>query len=61
MGASVIELNPKYPGNKQKRYIVYTADVIDMQPVGKGNVVFELDKPKNIARWVKSSHTKRIY
>ena len=38
MGASVIELNPNYPGKKQKKYIIYTADVIDMQPVGKGRI-----------------------
>jgi len=61
MGASVIELNPNYPGKKQKKYIVYTADVIDMQPVGKGDKIFELDKPKDIARWVKDAHHKRMY
>jgi hypothetical protein len=61
MGAAVIELNPNYPGKKQKKYIVYTADVIDMQPVGKGNKLFDSDKPKDIARWVKETHHKRMY
>jgi len=61
MGASVIELNPNYPGKKQKKYIVYLADVIDMEPVGKGNRLFDSDKPKDIARWVKEGHQKRIY
>jgi hypothetical protein len=61
MGAAVIELNPNYPGKKQKKYIVYTADVIDMQPVGKGNKLFDSDKPKDIGRWVKEGHQKRIY
>jgi len=61
MGVSVIELNPNYPGKKQKKYIVYTADVIDMQPVGKRDKVFESDKPKNIGRWVKENHHKRTY
>jgi hypothetical protein len=37
MGAAMIELNPNYPGKKQKKYNVYTAEVIDMQPVGKGD------------------------
>jgi len=61
MGAAVVELNPNYPGKKQKKYIVYTADVIDMQPVGKGDKIFDSDKPKDIARWVKNAHHKRMY
>jgi hypothetical protein len=61
MGAAVIELNPNYPGKKQKRYIIYVADVIDMQPVGKGQKLFDSDKPKDIARWVKDGHHKRMY
>jgi hypothetical protein len=61
MGAAVIELNPNYPGKKQKKYIVYMADVIDMQPVGKGDKLFDSDKPKDIARWFKDGHHKRIY
>jgi len=61
MGAAVVELNPNYPGKKQKKYIVYTANVTDMQPVGKGDKGFEVDKPKDIARWVKEAHHKRMY
>ena len=61
MGAAVIELNPNYPGKKQKKYILYQADVIDMQPVGKGQKLFDSDKPKNIARWIKDAHHKRMY
>jgi hypothetical protein len=36
MGAAMIELNPTTQ-QKEKKYNVYTADVIDMQPVGKGD------------------------
>ena len=61
MGAAVIELNPNYPGKKQKKYNVYTADVVDMQPVDKGAKAFDSDKPKDIARWVKNLHDKRAY
>jgi len=61
MGAAVVELNPNYPGKKQKKYIIYVADVIDMQPVGKGQKLFDSDKPKDIARWIKESHHKRMY
>ena len=61
MGTAVIELNPNYPGKKQKRYVVYVSDVIDMQPVGKEQKLFDSDKPKDIARWVKDGHQKRMY
>jgi len=61
MGATVVELNPNYPGKKQKKYIVYMGDVIDMEPVGKGDKVFDSDKSKDIARWIKESHHKREY
>ena len=61
MGAAVIELNPNYPGKKQKKFNVYNADVVDMQPLGKGQKLFDTDKPKNIARWVKDGHLKRMY
>jgi hypothetical protein len=61
MGAAVIELNPSYPAKKEKKYIAYRTDVINMQPVDKGRKVFDSDKPKEIARWVKDGHHKRIY
>jgi hypothetical protein len=61
MGATVVEFNASYPGKRQRKYIVYTADVIDMQPVGKGDKAFEVDKTKDIARWVKEAHHKRMY
>lgn len=60
-GAAVVELNPNYPDKKQKKYIVYSADVIDMQPVGTGHKMLDSDKPKHIARWIKDSHHKRMY
>lgn len=58
MGAAIIELNPN---KKQKKYIVYSADVIDMEPVGNGRQLFDSDKPKYVARWVKDAHHKRIF
>jgi hypothetical protein len=61
MGAAVVELNPNYPGKKQKKYNVYPTDVVDMQPVGKGEKLFDSDKPKDIAKWVKEAHHKRMY
>ena len=61
IGAAVIELNPDYPGKHQKKYNVYATDVVDMQPVEKGQKAFSQDKSKDIASWVKSSHHKRMY
>jgi hypothetical protein len=61
MGAAVVELNPNYPGKKQKKYNMYKADVIDMQPEGRRDKVFDSDKPKEIANWIKGSHHKRMY
>ena len=61
MGAAVIELNPNYPGNKQKKYNMYVVDVIDMEPAPKGTKAYDSDKPKDIARWVKNIHDKRAY
>lgn len=60
-GAAVIELNPGYPGKKQKKYNLYTADVVDMQPAGKGQKLFDSDKPKEMINWVASVHHKRMY
>ena len=61
MGAVVIEQDPNDPGKKQKKYIVYTANVIDMQPVGKGSKLWDSTKPKRIAGWIKDGHHKRMY
>ena len=60
-GAAVIELSPNYPDKKQKKYNVYVADVIDMQPADKGNKLFDLNEPKRLASWVKRNHNKRLY
>ncbi|MBI2868865.1 MAG: hypothetical protein HYX96_03450 [Chloroflexi bacterium] len=61
MGAAVIELNAAYPGKHQKKYIAYMADVVDMLPVGKGQKLFDTDKAKDVASWVKNAHHKRMY
>ena len=61
MGAAVIELNPNYPGKKEKKYNLYGTDVIDMQPMDKGPKLFGSDHSKDIARWIKNLHDKRAY
>jgi len=55
-GAAVVELNPNYPGKKQKKYNLYTADVEGTEPVGKGEKSYSSDKSKDIASWIKVRH-----
>jgi hypothetical protein len=55
-GAAVVELNPNYPGKKQKKYILYVADVNGTQPVSKGQKLFDSDKSKDITSWIKERH-----
>ncbi len=60
-GAAVIELTPEIPGKKVKKYSIYCADVVDNKPVDKGNELFDSDKSKDIAKWIKEAHHKRLY
>ena len=57
-GAAVVELNPNYPGKKQKKYILSTVNVEGMEPVGKGQKFSEADKAKKIAQWISERHHK---
>ena len=57
-GAAVVELNPNYPGKKQKKYIVYTDDVDGTQLLGKRQKAFDTDKPKDVVNWIKERHYK---
>ena len=57
-GAVVVELNPNYPGKKQKKYIIYGAYVDGEQPRGKGSKIYDSDKPRDIANWIKQRHYK---
>jgi hypothetical protein len=61
MGATIIELNPAFPGKKQKKYNVYGSDVVNMQPVNQSQKMFDSDKAKELAKWVKTGLHKRWY
>jgi hypothetical protein len=61
MGASIIELNPSYPGKKQKKYNIYTTDVVDMQPANERQKLFVSNKLNEVAQWVKAGHHNRMY
>ena len=60
MGCAIVELNPGYP-KKGKKYNIYTADVIDTQPVDRGQKLFDSNKAKSVTSWVKEAHSKRLY
>jgi hypothetical protein len=60
-GAAVVQLNPNYPGKKGKKYVIYTTNVVGMEPSAKCNKLYESDKTKEIAKWVAQGHYKRTY
>ncbi|MFB0557015.1 MAG: hypothetical protein ACETVW_04085 [Dehalococcoidia bacterium] len=60
-GAAIVELNPDYLTKKGRKYIIYTANVVGMEPVGERQKLFDSNKPKDIAKWVKNAHHKRAY
>ena len=57
-GAAIVELNPYYPGKKQKRYVLYADDVDGGQPMGKRQKMFDSDSSQEIARYIKERHQK---
>jgi hypothetical protein len=58
-GCTIVELISSDP--KKKEYNIYTADVIGTQPVDKGDKLFHSNKEKQIVKWIKEAHHKRIY
>jgi len=60
-GAAIVELNPDYLTKKGRKYIIYTANVVGMEPVSKRQKLYDSNKPKDIAIWVKGAHHKRAY
>ncbi len=57
-GTVVVELNP---GKKGKKYIIYTANVVGMEPLSERQKLYDSDKPKEIAKWIKNAHVKRSF
>jgi hypothetical protein len=55
-GAAVVELNPKYPGKGQKKYILSAVSVEGTEPTAKGFKMFDSDKPRDLSRWIKERH-----
>ena len=57
-GAAIVELNPNYPGKKQKRYIFYTDDVDGGKPAGNRQKMFDSDSSREITKYIKERHFK---
>jgi hypothetical protein len=61
-GAAIIEFNVDYVNNKKSnKYVVYASNVIDMEPAGQKHKIMDSNEPKEIAKWVKDAHHKRVY
>ncbi|MFH1491633.1 MAG: hypothetical protein ABII06_22205, partial [Pseudomonadota bacterium] len=61
-GVAVVELNPDYKKTgKGKKYSICGSNAFRMEPCGKRTKVWDSNKPKDIAKWIKESHGKRIY
>ncbi len=59
-GAFIIELNPDYPSHG-KKYNGYLVNVFGMELAGRGTKLWDSNKAKDIAKWVKSNHHKRTF
>jgi hypothetical protein len=55
-GAALIELNPNYPGPKQKKYNVYAVNVEGTELSSKRMKFFDSDNAKSIASYIKERH-----
>jgi hypothetical protein len=55
-GAALVELNPKYPGPKQKKYNVYAVNVEGTELSSKRMKFFDSDKAKSITSYIKERH-----
>jgi hypothetical protein len=59
-GCAIVKLNANTEDKKQKKYSIYSAAVINMQPTPNESRVWDSDKTKDIARWVSEAHKPRF-
>ena len=50
--AAVIELNPKYPGKGQHKYILSTENLVDGKLSGERTHLSDSNKPEDLAAWI---------
>jgi len=60
-GATIVQRTAPVNGKKVKKYTIFTADVVNMKPVNELNRLYDSDKAKDVAKWIKDSHHKRIF
>ena len=60
-GATIVQRTAPVDDKKVKKYTIFTADVVNMQPVTKLNRLYDSDKAEDVAKWIKDSHHKRIF
>jgi hypothetical protein len=61
-GVAIVELNPDYEkAGKGKKYNICASNAFRMEPCGKRAKVWDSNKSKDIAKWIRESHTKRSY
>jgi hypothetical protein len=49
-GIAIVTLNPDYPGEGKKKYLLQLGD--DEKQAAEGNPYWATDKPKDLAKWV---------
>jgi hypothetical protein len=59
-GCSIVRVNAQNGEKKQKKYTIYGAGVIDMQPVKDELKIFDSDKAKDIAKWLVEAQKPRF-
>ncbi len=59
-GAVVIKANDVKADKKQKKYTVFGARVVNMQPIVSQLKIFDSDKPQQIAKWVSEAQKPRF-
>jgi len=59
-GACIVELNPDYP-LKGKKYNGYSVNAFGIKLEAKGKKSWDSNKPKDLAKWIKSNHRKRAF
>jgi hypothetical protein len=60
-GGAVIRLNDHKDEKKKHKYLVSCVNIIDGTPYGKEMPIYESDKAKELAKWVKDGHKPRFF
>jgi hypothetical protein len=59
-GCAIVDLNPEFPAKSNKKYIISTDDVLNMQPVGRKVKLWDSQKAKDVASWLMQTQRERF-